>query len=541
MHLAVILALLLTQAPAGAIEVRALDADTGRPLNSVKITLIRPADRTGNQTGVTGAEGIYTFSDLDEGSYILILEHEGYLPQTHQSINAANSPSPDTINVTRGVLHVTYQLARAANISGRIYDAQREPAAGADVQLLQRRYDNAGRTVLGVLEPAINNLLLSVKPMRSDERGDYELDGIPPGAYYIRATSSGRTSYFPGVTQVDEAIPISIEPGVHLRNIDFAFVEPKGLQISGRVSDGCTTGEHSPIEYRLIMRNARVRSSDDGVVVNQEPLSGRFRFKDVSPGAYELYAGYKTDDITRWGCTGHVGFEADDRDLDELTVTVQDGHDIDGVVQIADTTVQEPPENLPLPVLTLAEPLPAVLEPNLTSPVAPLSDVSRKAFSIPHVAGGRYRLSFTYLPERYYVSAARLGGHDILNQAFEISGDSGPLVIELSEQGAVLQGIARRKEGNIASGATIYLAPAIQRDERLLYKTVQADAQGQFTVRGAAPGSYTVFAFLFSRGPFRIDEVMNAEFMTPYLNNGISLDLQAGQIIRMDLTAIPIP
>jgi hypothetical protein len=34
---------------------------------------------------------------------------------------------------------------------------------------------------------------------------------------------------------------------------------------------------------------------------------------------------------------------------------------------------------------------------------------------------------------------------------------------------------------------------------------------------------------------------MNAEFMTPYLNNGISLDLQAGQIVRMDLTAIALP
>jgi hypothetical protein len=275
--------------------------------------------------------------------------------------------------------------------------------------------------------------------------------------------------------------------------------------------------------------------------VNQELVSGRFRFKDISPGAYDLYAGYKTDDITRWGCTGHVAFEADDRDLNELKVTIQEGRDIDGVVQIAEATVHESPENLPLPLLTLAEPLPAVLEPNLTSPVVPLSDISRKAFSIPNVAAGRYRLTFTHLSERYYISAARLGGHDILNQAFEISGDSGPLVIELSEQGAVLQGVARRKDGTIASGATVYLVPAIQRDERLLYKTVQADAQGQFTVRGAAPGSYSVFAFLFSRAPFRIDEVMNAEFMTPYLNNGISVDLQAGQIIRMDLTTIAIP
>jgi hypothetical protein len=533
MHLALILGLLLTQAPAGAIEVRAVDEETGLPLNSVEITLIRPADRSSNQKGVTGAQGIYTFSDLDAGSYILILEREGYLPQSHQSVNAADSSTPDAIYVTRGVQRATYLLARAANISGRIYDAQREPVAGADVQLLQRRYDNAGRPVLEVL--------LAGEPIRSDERGDYEFARIPPGAYYIRATSKELTGYFPGVAQAGEAVPISVGPGVHQRNIDFAFAEPRGLQISGRVSDRCTAGEHSPIEYRLIMRNARIRSSDDGVVVNQEPVSGRFRFKDVLPGAYELYAGYKTDDITRWNCTGHVAFEADDRDLDELTVTLQGGRDIDGVVQIADATVQEPPENLPLPLLTLAEPLPAVLEPNLTSPVVALSDISRKAFSIPHVVAGRYRLSFTHLSEQYYISGARLGGHDILNQSFEISGDSGPLVIELSAQGAVLQGVVRRRDASIASGATVYLVPAIQRDERLLYKSVQADAQGQFTVRGAAPGSYTVFAFLFSRTPFRISEVMNAEFMTPHLNNGIPLDLQTGQSIRMDLTAIAIP
>jgi hypothetical protein len=500
-------------------------------MKGASVSLIYPADRSQNQTGVTDSQGIYTFSNLDEGSYILVVEHEGYLPQARQRINTLDS-TPEAISVVAGVSHVTYRLARAANLAGRIYDAQRQPLTGADVQLLQVRYDNLGRPVLSPLS--------SGEPIRSDERGDYEFLRIPPGAYYIRATSKGLTEYFPGVTQSGEATPISVEPGVDQRNIDFAFVEPKGFQISGRVSDRCTPGERSAIEYQFIMRNARIRSGVDGVVTNEELVSGRFRFKDVTPGAYELYAGFHTDDITRWSCTGHVAFEVVDRDLAGLTVTLQEGRDVDGVVELADATVQEEPENLPMPLLTLAEPLPSVLSPNLTSPVVALSDISRKAFSIPHVPPGRYRLSFTHLSERYYVSAARFGGRDILNQSFEINDDSGPLIIDLSLQGAALQGVVKRKDGNAAAGANVYLVPAVQREERLLYKTVQADEQGSFSVLGAAPGSYTVFAFLFARLPFSISEVMNPEFMTPYLNNGVSVDTKAGQTIRMDLTAIEI-
>jgi hypothetical protein len=324
--------------------------------------------------------------------------------------------------------------------------------------------------------------------------------------------------------------------------MDFSLVEPAPFHISGHVLNRYSTGAHPAYGYRLVLKDSRIRGDDDAVV-NRETSDEHFRFDGLSPASYDLYIGYEGNDIgSNWSYAGHASFDIVDQNVDDLTVTIQEGLDVDGFISFDDPAVQEKPENLPMPLLVLADALPPLLSPNATNPVADLSEVSRKAFNIPHVFRGRYRLAFNYLPDEYHVSAARLAGRDILNQAFEISDDNhGPLEIELSRSGASLQGVVKGKDGNPAAGATVYLMPTIERDERLLYKTVDADAQGQFTIRGIAPGRYAAITFVFASAPFEesdINEVMNPEFIAPYLSRVASIELKNGQTTRQDLTAV---
>jgi protocatechuate 3,4-dioxygenase beta subunit len=526
MHiLLTVLILLLRQTPApGAIEVHAIDAETGWPLKNARIDLIRPAQRSDNASAFTDDQGIYTFSHLEPGSYVINVGGPGYLPQSHRTSNASITDPPDDIAVTEGVYRVTYSLTRAATISGRIYNVQRQPLEQVEVQLIPAGYDQAGRP-----RP----------PRRTNEQGEYEFDAIPPGTYYLRASSNGTTTYFPGVMHAGDANPIAVRAGSDLRTMDFSLLEPAPFHVSGHILNPDSKGVHPGYDYRLVFSSSRIRS-DEGAVVNREASNEQFRLDGLSPGSYDLYIGYPGNDIgSNWSFTGHASFDIVDRNVDGLTVPIQEGLDVEGFVSFDDPIAQEKPENLPLPLLNLADTLPSVLSPNATNPVVDLSEVSRKAFSIPHVFRGRYRLSFNYLPDEYDVSAARLGGRDILNQAFEITDDShGPLEIELSRSGGSLQGVVKGRDGNPAGGATVYLMPAIERDERLLYKTVRADAQGQFTIRGIAPGRYTALVFVFSGAPFDINEVMNPEFITPYLGGSASIELKNGQTTRQDLTAL---
>jgi hypothetical protein len=140
-----VLSLLLRQTPTpGAIEVHAIDAETGWPLTKARVDLTRPAQRSDSATGFTDDQGVYTFSHLEPGSYVINVGGPGYLPQSHRTGNASNAEPFDAIEVSAGVYRVTYSLTRAATLSGRIYSVQREPLEGIEVQLLRVGYDLAG-------------------------------------------------------------------------------------------------------------------------------------------------------------------------------------------------------------------------------------------------------------------------------------------------------------------------------------------------------------------------------------------------------------
>jgi len=82
------------------------------------------------------------------------------------------------------------------------------------------------------------------------------------------------------------------------------------------------------------------------------------------------------------------------------------------------------------------------------------------------------------------------------------------------------------------AGAQVVLVPPINlRLDQTAYKTTITNEQGRFTISAIRPARYSVFAF-----PQRTDigALMNAEFIAPYLNFGVSVEISKGQTIRQD-------
>jgi len=157
-------------------------------------------------------------------------------------------------------------------------------------------------------------------------------------------------------------------------------------------------------------------------------------------------------------------------------------------------------------------------------------------FEVPHIAQGRYALSFN-LPENVYVASARLGAQDILGRPFDVDGNStGPLQIETSTFGGMIQGIVNDRTGKTITGAQVVLVPPLNfHMDQFSYKSTSTDSQGRFSIAGIRPGRYSAFAFAEKISP---NAAMNSEFMTPYLSFGVEVEIGEGQQLHHDLVAI---
>jgi hypothetical protein len=93
------------------------------------------------------------------------------------------------------------------------------------------------------------------------------------------------------------------------------------------------------------------------------------------------------------------------------------------------------------------------------------------------------------------------------------------------------------RDGSPLGGAQVRLLPPINlREDQTAYRSGIADSQGRFAISAIHPEAYTVLAF---PQPVETSDLMNREFIAPYLNFGVPVDLPKGQAIRQrDLTVI---
>jgi hypothetical protein len=114
------------------------------------------------------------------------------------------------------------------------------------------------------------------------------------------------------------------------------------------------------------------------------------------------------------------------------------------------------------------------------------------------VTQGAYEVILMGAPEDAYLKAARLGNQDVLNAGLDLTNAtvvSGGLELTLSPKGGRADGAVVNAEGQPVIGAQVVLLPAASRRQRIgLSKSTTTDQNGVFTLRGIAPGDYSVVA-----------------------------------------------
>ncbi|HEX4999412.1 MAG TPA: carboxypeptidase-like regulatory domain-containing protein [Terriglobia bacterium] len=140
----------------------------------------------------------------------------------------------------------------------------------------------AGADVLVVAVPAA----IQTTPDRAarasallDEAGNYRLEDVPPGRYFIRTRWTEPEMYYPGVIEMERAVPVEISARTSVRDLNFAITTP-GFKVSGRVGGVAPQGRGR--------NSTAVRITGPHRFSANIGLDGRFEFPQVPPGDYAM-------------------------------------------------------------------------------------------------------------------------------------------------------------------------------------------------------------------------------------------------------------
>jgi protocatechuate 3,4-dioxygenase beta subunit len=247
---------------------RNLSAPAGPPLESM-----------------TDQDGRYHIDTLSAGRSSIGAQKDGFAPSlepsTKQMFEVAAGQAVDGLTVT---------LRRGGVINGRVLDSPGQPLTAADVLALLKRLNSDDRTAGSDDRPARPTssgapLLIPFGQSRTNDLGEFQISGLPPGEYLIAANPNRE---FGGTAT---SSPATSSPGMSTMTIRLVTVA--AFQVSGIVVDDAGF----PMAD-VMVRLEDGRSERDPLLslsmgpdrTSQSDASGRFTLSNVAPGSYTLRA-----------------------------------------------------------------------------------------------------------------------------------------------------------------------------------------------------------------------------------------------------------
>jgi protocatechuate 3,4-dioxygenase beta subunit len=397
-------------------------------------------------TVTTDANGRFTFTGVDPGQYQISAERDGFV----RSQYGQRTPTGNGIVVPVSAnqhLMIDLKMLQASVVSGRIINADGEPAAQATVQAYSYQYSNGQRT------------LAEVKNVQTNDLGEYRLFWLAPGEYFVSVTNNsvddaspvgvadvgqgrggrsgagairlltaiadrggpivqaftGNTTppvFYPGTIDPDGAIPITVPASVEVRGMDFQLRPMRTATVSGRVVAPFPLGQDNNTNFAFrrgaaadgavfALANAPVQLSLNRVGNSQTGLAGlinlrlgstpvnadgTFEMKGVAPGEYNLTATARDPSGQQY--TARTRISVGSSDVTNVTVTARPGVEVRGKIILDGTPPQQfSMSNLRVSLLAEDAALPGVV--NLVGAVGAVRTEAVRAF----LPGGQAELA----------------------------------------------------------------------------------------------------------------------------------------------------
>jgi hypothetical protein len=483
----------------------------------------------------TDKSGRFVVPDLEEGSYRLLVTHNGFVRQEYGQRVFPGQGTLIRLAAGQTFNDVTIRLTETGNAGGRIVNNSGLPAAGVPLQFLKVNYNQSGQRIFQ-----------QAGTTRTNDRGEYRFYWVTPGRYYLAGGSAAANyafpgfgnnntnepaesymlTYYPGVADITRATAVDLRPGDEAV-LDFVVPNQQLFTIRGRVVNPAPATSRAGVPPATLSLAFQTLTGATGVFFpaqqDYDPATGIFALRDVLPGSYVLQAAVLP-------FSARVPIEITNSNVENLVVELSSGVNITGRFVTDGGTL--PPANTLQVQMRLASN-------GLHNYVMGTSSTTQTAapdgsFSIPGVLPGDYRI-IPSPSQDFYVKELRYNRIDALTNAVSVccNSDSASLEVVISRNVGHIEGVILDERMQPVPGVQAVLIPdARQRTE--LYKTATTDQTGRFVMRGLTPGDYKLFAWeaLENYGYFDPDVMRRAESLGKPVRVGESSTLTVeGKVI----------
>jgi hypothetical protein len=541
-----------TAANASSIAGMVVKEPGSEPLKKVLVQVVAEDQKQGgNYTATTGSDGHFRIENVVPGRYRLFLERTGLVEVNGRGFKA--DANVFTIQAGRSVEALLFRMLPTAIISGRITDEDGDPMSGVRIVVQKKRPGKATREAAG--SESTNDL------------GEYRLAGLFPGQYWIMAmpppdmrdyekqqekspqgdNQSGAqnviqndtryiTTYYPGTYDAMQASTVTLKAGDEMP-VNLTLAPARTYRVRGIVT-GVVAGQKAAVDL--------VSKAGDSAHSNEVGPDGQFEVRGVAPGSYVVMASAGTESQPLMA-RQEVSVVA--ADVDGLKLTPLPSFRLSGHLAIEGKAPAELTQySANLRPAELPEDPGFFMTQDFFGTNAPVDRFGN--FEWKNVNPGTYFVQvYGGDGQGFFLKSATLGGR---NMATGFTA-SGPATLDLlvSYKGGMVEGVVVEKgaekkndvdTGHVndehpATNATVVAVPETKyRKLPDRFVTGSTDQHGRFTIRGVAPGSYTLYAWQDLEDGVWHD----ADFLKSQEANGTALKVEEGSRQQVELKVSPV-
>lgn len=514
--------------PTGRISGRVVASDSGRPVKRARV-FVSAAELPGGRGVLTDDSGVFDLTELPAGRYTLTVGKSGFVSLSYGQRRPLQAGTPLQLGDGEQIKGIQFQLPRGGVIAGRVLDEDGEPVPGAMVRVMRYQYLQGDRR----LTPA--------GTAQTDDRGQYRVWGLMPGDYYVNALTrlpgfggrgfpgmppglpgpggAGRggrggiadvvgaiaganvatlfggtddheqinyaPTYYPGVTSVNEARPITVGVSQEVGEINVSLQLVRTARITGRVTnpDGTptTAGNVNLMPDGTAGRGGQIGANYGGRI----QWDGAFTIASVPPGRYTLRA---RGDDTETPQFATLPISVNGSDMDDVVVVLSAGATITGTVTFMPGAAQIPD------VTNVRIGAPATDQGNFGP--QPNARVAKDGtFTLAGVSVGPHLIRPSGNMRGWSLKSVAVNGRDVTDTPIELRAGQtlSNVAIVFTDAVTEINGTITDTQGAPAPEYTVLAFPTdttLWRPQARQIMTARPDQTGKFKIRGLPPGEY---------------------------------------------------